>query len=157
MRIIAAVLCLIVVWIVLTEAITLVNVLIGIVVATLTVLFTRKFLPAKIRGNFSILRLVTFPFFLIWQIYVAGFQIIKVMFTGSKISIVTLKTELKEEALRIVLVDSITLTPGSILVDLDGENVILLWIRGSKEPGDLEYAETKLKSRLEKRLIKAQK
>ncbi|MDR2214169.1 MAG: Na+/H+ antiporter subunit E, partial [Pseudomonadales bacterium] len=53
MRIVAAVLCLTLVWIVLTETITLASVLIGILVATLTVLFSRKFLPAKIRGKFS--------------------------------------------------------------------------------------------------------
>jgi multicomponent Na+:H+ antiporter subunit E len=157
MRIFAAVLCLTAIWIIFTETISLDNGVIGAGIATLTVLFTRKFLPAKIKGNFSFFRLVTFPFFLIGQIYVAGFQIIKVMFTGSKISIVTLKTELKEEALRVVLVDSITLTPGSILIDLEGEKVILLWIRGSREPDDLEYAERKLKKRLEQRLIKAQK
>lgn len=157
MRIIIMTLAMLAVWILLTEEISLSNIIVGLIVSILTVLFTKKFFPVKKFGNVKLFKLITFPFFLLAQVYAAGFHVIKILFTGSKVSVIELKTNIKSETLKIILVDAITLTPGSVMIDLDNENVKLLWIRGKDEPGDLDYAEKQLKSGLERRLLKAQR
>ena len=72
------------------------------------------------------------------------------------VDIVTVKTKLKNESLRIILADSITLTPGSILLDLKDEFITLLWIRDKFTPSDSETADRMLKGKLERRLLKAE-
>lgn len=151
------VLVLTVVWIILTESITPFNIGVGVVAGILTAMFLKKFLPGKNIDDVNFLNLITFPFYLIAQIYLAGFQVIWVVLKGSKVGMITLKTNIKSEALKVILVDSITLTPGSVLIDLVGDKLNLLWIREKDEPGDAETAERKLKARLERRLMKAQK
>jgi len=156
-RTIFAIIALSAVWLIFTEEISLQNALIGVGMSTGCMFFIEKFLPFKELSNINFWKLATFPFYLIAQIYVAGFHVIKIVVTGSKVGIVSLDTKIKDEALKVILVDSITLTPGSILLDLDGEKVTLLWIRDKNTPGDPDTADEQLKSRLERRLLKAQK
>lgn len=156
-RTIFAILALTAVWLIFIEEISLQNALIGVGMSAGCMFFIKKFLPFKEINNINFWKLATFPFYLIAQIYVAGFHIIKIVITGSTVDIVSLETKIKDEALKIILVDSITLTPGSILLDLDKEKIILLWIRDKNTPGDPATADELLKSRLERRLLKAQK
>ena len=151
------VLSLTVIWIILTESVTPFNIGVGVAAGILTAIFLRKFLPIKNIDDVNFYRLITFPFYLIGQIYVAGFQVIWMVLKGSRVGTITLKTKIKSEALKVILVDSITLTPGSVLIDLTDDNLNLLWIREKNEPADVETAERKLKARLEQRLLKAQK
>ena len=151
------VLALTVIWIILTESVSPFNIGVGVAAGILTAVFLRKFLPVKNIDDVNFYRLITFPFYLIGQIYVAGFQVIWMVLKGSRVGTIVLKTEIKSEALKVILVDSITLTPGSVLIDLEGDNLNLLWIREKNEPADVETAERKLKARLERRLLKAQK
>ena len=154
---IITVLSLTVIWIILTESVTPFNIGVGVAVGILTAIFLRKFLPIKNIDDVNFYRLITFPFYLIGQIYVAGFQVIWMVLKGSRVGTIVLKTKIKSEALKVILVDSITLTPGSVLIDLTDDNLNLLWIREKNEPADVETAERKLKARLERRLLKAQK
>ena len=154
---IIAVFSLTIIWIILTESYSPFNIGVGVAAGIATTIFLKKFLPVKKIDDVNFYKLITFPFYLIAQIYVAGFQVIWVVLKGSKVGVITLKTEIKSEALKVVLVDSITLTPGSVLIDLVGNDLNLLWIREKNEPADVETAERKLKSRLEKRIMKAQK
>jgi len=146
-----------VIWIIFTENFSLINVAIGAVISAGCILFVGRFLPFEGLGNVNFWKLATFPFYLIAQIYVAGFHVIKIVLTGSKVDIVTLDTKVTDEALKIILVDSITLTPGSIMLDLNGQKITLLWIRDKNSPGDAKTADEQLKSRLERRLLKAQR
>jgi len=108
--------------------------------------------------NVRFYKLAMYPLFLIWQVYVAGFHVIKLIFTGAQAEIIQVKTEIENESLRIILVDSVTLTPGSVLVKLDGDEFTLLWLKGK---GDDELTDKErdyaIKGRLEKWLIRAQK
>jgi len=146
-----------IVWLIFTEEISWPNTAIGVLASFICLHFVARFLPFKGLDNINFRKLAAFPFYLIAQIYVAGFQVIKTVLTGSKVDIVTVKTKITEEALKIILVDSITLTPGSVLLDLNDDKITLLWIRGKNTPGDPTTADELLKSRLERRLLKAQK
>ncbi|MCL2187889.1 MAG: Na+/H+ antiporter subunit E [Defluviitaleaceae bacterium] len=145
-----------IIWVILAEDISVIGVLVGLFVSIGVVYVTSEFLPPQRITNIDFKRLVTFPLYLIGQIYVAGFHIMWTVVRGAKVNIVTVKTEIKSEALRVVLVDSITLTPGSILLDLDDDKVTLLWIRGKDTPPDPAIADEQLKKKLERRLLKAQ-
>ena len=152
-----AVVALTVVWLIFTENFSVINAAVGAFISVGCLYFVGRFLPLKGQDNVDFGKLATFPFYLIAQIYVAGFHVIKIVLAGSKVDIVTLDTKITDEALRVILVDSITLTPGSILLDLDKEKITLLWIRDKNLPGDQKTADEQLKSRLENRLLKAQK
>jgi len=146
-----------VVWVLLMEELSVMSVAVGVVTGILVTLFSRKFLPLQEIHNVNFFKLITYPIYLIGQIYMAGFAVMKIIIKGSVVDIVTVKTKLKNEALRIILADSITLTPGSILLDLENKNLTLLWIRGKDTPGDPDTAGELLKGGMEKRLLKAER
>jgi len=152
-----AVIALAAIWVILTETISWQNAAFGVGMGVACMFFITKFLPFKKIGNANFWNLITYPFYLVGQIYIAGFHIIKIVLTGFKIDIVSLDTKITDEALRIILVDSITLTPGSIMLDLDKQKITLLWIRDKNAPGDCATADELLKRRLENRLLKAQR
>lgn len=93
--------------------------------------------------------------YLLGQIYVAGFSVIKMIFVGAKAYMYTTKTTLQNDTLRIILADSITLTPGSILLEQDSENITVVWLCGSKIPTHTEI-DKQIKGRLEDILHKAE-
>ena len=145
------------VWIILMEEFSWRNMAIGMAVSLGCMHLFVKFLPFKEIQNVNFFKLISFPFYLIGQVYVAGLYVIKIILTGAEVDIVTVKTNLQNESLRVMLVDSITLTPGSILLELKDDLITLLWIRDKNTPGDSDTADELLKGRLEKRLLRAEK
>ena len=145
------------VWILLMEEISWRSIAIGMLITMACMHFASLFLPYEEIKNVNFFKLASFPFFLIGQIYAAGIFMIGVIIKGSIVDIVSLKTKLSNEHLRIMLADSITLTPGSILLELDGDIITLLWIRYKDAPGDAESADIMLKSKIEEQLLKAEK
>jgi len=141
----------------LTENLSLGNIVLSFIICVVVVFFAARFLPRQNISEVRFVKLITYPFYLVGQIYVAGFMVIKILLKGLHVDIITVKTEIKAEMLRVILVDSITLTPGSILLDLNGDNVTLLWLRDIDTPLDPEVADKQLKHKLERRLIKAQR
>ena len=145
------------VWVILTESFEWSNIIIGAIVSAACLFFIAKLLPYSEISNVNFYKLAAYPFYLIWQIYAAGFHVIKVIISGPRVDVVTVHTKIKEEALKIMLVDSITLTPGSILLDLNDDEITLLWLRDKSTPLDPAVADRLLKQKLERRLIKAQR
>ncbi|MCL2365128.1 MAG: Na+/H+ antiporter subunit E [Defluviitaleaceae bacterium] len=142
---------------ILLEDFSWVGILIALVVSTIAVLFTTRFLPPQTIKNVNFFQLITFPFYLIGQIYLSGLHVMKVVLKGPKVDIVTVKTQITAELLRVILVDSITLTPGSILLDLHDDEVTLLWLHDRDSSTSAEVADKMLKQKLERRLKRAQK
>lgn len=64
--------------------------------------------------------------------------------------IVKVKTTLKSSLGRLILANSITLTPGTITVDIDGEDLYIHWIDVTS--GDVDEATGKIVSQFEKYL-----
>ena len=146
------------VWILLREDFTTVTIVSGLVFGTVAMLFCKKALPLGKVDNVRFSKLATYPLFLLGQVYLAGFHVIKLIFTGADAEIIQVKTNIENEFLRIVLVDSVTLTPGSVLIELNGNEFTLLWLKrkgdNSLTPEQRDYA---LKGKLEEQLLKAQK
>ena len=141
------------VWIVLGEALSWVTVTLGLAVSIGCVYACAKFLPFESVSNLRLWRLILYPFFLVGQIYLSGFYVIKVILTGSKVEVSTAKTEIDSDFLRVLLGNSITLTPGSILLELQKDELMILWLQPRRgRPSGEDTAK-----RLEAKLLSIQK
>lgn len=145
------------VWIILREYFSVFTVVAGIGVSIGCIWFYHKYIPLKEILKANYLKLFLYFLYLIGQVYYAGFFVIKVILTGGKVDIVDVKTKLTDETLRVMLADSITLTPGSILLDLKGDTLTLLWLREKSDMRDKSVADNVLKGGLEDQLLKVQK
>ena len=147
------------VWIVLTESLAPITIGVGVVISVGCVFFVKKYMPLeKIAGvNFS--NLATYPFFLLGQVLSGSIYVSKIIIFGAKTDIVDVETKLKNNALRVMLADSVTLTPGSLVLELEDEKLTILWLRPKNAP-DIEQTEDpggQIMSKLENWLMKAQK
>jgi len=146
------------VWIILRESISIITVAAGLVISVCCVLFTRRIIPSSKSESIKPLRLLIYVFFLIGQIYIGGIVAIGMILFGARADIVEIKTTIKNKVLRTILVNSITLVPGSVSLDLKDDVITVLWLtRESDGPPNAENADRLLKSKLEKMLTKAQK
>jgi multicomponent Na+:H+ antiporter subunit E len=65
----------------------------------------------------------------LFKIYVASFRMVQSIITGDvNPRIVHFRTRLKADTARLVLASSITLTPGTITLDLDEDHIIVHWL-----------------------------
>jgi len=143
------------VWIILMEHVSWQNIAVGMFVSMLCMHFIGKFLNFGEIRNVNFYKLAIYPIWLIVRIYVDAFYLIKMILTNAKWGIVTHKLELDNESLRIMLSDSITLTPGSVYLEREGKIITLLCIDSKKKRG-YPTAEDDLRS-IERMLKKAQK
>ncbi|MCL2479839.1 MAG: Na+/H+ antiporter subunit E, partial [Treponema sp.] len=102
------------VWIILRENLTLAEAAVGILLGACCVFFSSWLLPFPKIEVINPFRMALYPFYLIGQIYAAGFSAVKYVFTDSDAEIVRVKTRLPNNFTRILLANSITLIPGSI-------------------------------------------
>ena len=148
------------VWIILIESYSLLTIASGIFIGGGCVFFSSRFLPLnKIKGvNFG--KLASYPFYLVGQVFVSAIYVTKIIFKGAKIDIVNIKTKVKNDSIRVMLADSVTLTPGSVMLELEGEKMIVLWLRerGSPEIETLDerVVAENIMGKLERKLILAQ-
>ena len=145
------------VWIILRETFSLFSVIAGVILSIGCLYFYHKYLPLKQIENIRYPRLILYVFYLIGQIYASGFYVIGLIIKGASIDIIELKTKITNESLKVLLADSITLTPGSILLDLEDEKLTLLCLKRKNDTRDLEAMDNFLKGHLENQLLKVQK
>ena len=148
-------------WMILIESFSLLGLFSGLFIGASCIYFSVRFLPlAKIK-NVDFNKLVVYPFFLLGQVFLSATYVSKIIFTGAKIDIVNVETKIENDSIRVMLADSITLTPGSVMLDLEGGHMVILWLRekGSPEIEDMESHEVakQIAGKLEEKLIKAQK
>ena len=146
------------VWIILVESLSVIAITTGFAISVACVFFGRKFLPLeKIKGvNFG--KLVTYPFFLLGQIFSASIYVSKIILFGAKTDIVQVETSIKNDSLRIMLADSVTLTPGSLLLELKDEKMTILWLRPIDAP-DIKQTQNpnkQIMGKIENRLMQAE-
>ena len=145
------------IWIILRESFSLSGVIAGAILSVGCMYFYHKYLPLNRVEGIRYSQLILYIFYLVGQIYVSGFYVIKLIIKGASADIVQLKTKITSESMRILLADSITLTPGSILLVLEGEKLTLLCLKMKNDTRDLSAMDDFFKGRLESQLIKVQK
>ena len=141
-------------WIIFMEQISWPNIAIGMFISLLCMHFMGKFLHFEEIRNVNFYKLATYPLWLVVRIYTDALYMIKMILTDAKWGVTTHKLKLENEALRNILADSITLTPGSVFLEREGENITLLCIGDTRKPG-YPTAEDDLTS-IQNMLLKAQ-
>ncbi|MCL1988886.1 MAG: Na+/H+ antiporter subunit E [Firmicutes bacterium] len=150
------VLVLVAIWVILREEITAFDLILGSVIAVGCMAYSHRFLPVKKIENVDAFRLFLYLCYLLGQAYIAGFQVIKMILLGNvRADIVATQTTLKNESLRIMLVDSIAITPGSVPLDLSDDIITVVVLKHKNDPK--EEIDDSVKGRLEIELLKAQK
>jgi len=147
-----------VVWMILRESFTVVTAVIGLVLGVLCVLLSRRFIPLEKTDPVKPLRLIIYLFYLLGQVYVGGMATIKVILFGSHVEIVEIETKIRNRILQAILVNSITLVPGSVSLALEENTITVLWLtRENISQSHIDNADELLKGKLERLLLKAQK
>ena len=122
------------IWCILAESFSAFHITVGLLLSVTSVYFCTKTLNLNEVIGFSFARLALYPFFLVYQVYLAGFHVARLVFSGARADIVTVESSLKNSSLRVLLAHSITLTPGSISIGLRGNTITALLIREKDAP-----------------------
>lgn len=143
-------------WTVLEGTMSFKTVLIGIMVSMLALSFTDRFLIGQQYHHLhgvKLFGLFGYFFFLMKEVYIAGGDMIKMIITHKiNPAIVEIETDLLEDYQRVILANSITITPGTITVDLTDNTLKVLWI--NKTTDDPEEIKKIITADIEKRLKK---
>ena len=141
------------VWIILMESFSWQNVAIGFFMSMLSMHFMGKFFNYDEISSIKFYKLALYPLWLVGRIYMDAIFLIKLVFSNPKWGIITHELEMKNDALTVILCESITLTPGSVYIERDDNKITLLCI-GKREldgyPASVEGLQ-----RIERVLVKA--
>jgi len=127
-----------VLWLALTVPWQPAQILAGALVAALAAIFVRPLLPAGFTGPgpAAILRFLLFvPVFLV-EMVKANFQIARVVLHPAlpmRPRLLTAKTELTSDVGRTLLANAITLTPGTLTVDAEGDELLIHCVNPTPE------------------------
>lgn len=121
-----------VLWILLCGQINGEVLIIGAAMAGIMYAFTCRFLNYSVEKDILLVRklplMAAYLFVLIWEIIKANISAIRLALSyrnEAEPVIVKFKTDLKTKMAKVVLANSITLTPGTITVDLEGNDLIV--------------------------------
>ena len=120
------------IWVIFNGQFTPEIVVFGLIIAGLMYAFIYKFMGYKPRADIIMAKkffyLIQYVFILVKEIVKANFAVIR-MITSSRYelepAVVRFKTDLKSAPARIMLANSITLTPGTITVSLTGDEYVV--------------------------------
>jgi len=122
------------IWGLLTFNLSLPNLVVGAAAAALTTLIFSPYFPRDVKKIFQIKRyfwLLLYAFVFLWECIKANFDVAyRVLHPRMPIKpgIVKFKTGLKSEMAKTMLANSITMTPGTITVDIIDDDFYIHWI-----------------------------
>lgn len=126
-------------WIVLFERMTPKVLIAAPFVVLLSIFLSEKYLLRDSYYDlyyFNVFWLIKYGAFLFVEIYKSGFSVIPYIITGNaKPGVVSIHTDLESNFEIAILANSITLTPGTITIDVSGHCLMVLWLNPlTKEP-----------------------
>jgi len=131
-------------WILLTWSLKLQDIMAGIVVALIVTILTRKLFPDDIvrllnprRFLFAILYIPYLTFYILLANLDVAYRVLN-PYLPIKPGIVKVKTSLKNEFAKTILANSITLTPGTLTVEVNGNNFYVHWINVSSDNPEVQ-------------------
>jgi len=121
------------IWCILRESFSLMTLLTGLGLGMAAVLSSRFFLLPKTREAIPSegvpFKSLLFPFCLLFSIFQSGFKIIRLYFRGhTHIGLVKLKTGYSSPFINFLLANAITLTPGTVTLDMESDELTVLSI-----------------------------
>ena len=132
-------------WLLLTFSLSAANIITGIVAALIATAFFGKFFIDKFYKFFQLKRyywFIVYLFIFIWEVLKANFDVAyRVIHPALPIKpgIVKVPLEVKSDIARTMLANSITMTPGTITVDIIGDDIFVHWIYVKSDKPE-EYA-----------------
>ena len=118
-------------WIIFAGAVSVTTVVEGLAVAALVTLFCCKFMGYHLMSPLWFFKkcghIFIYVIKLLKEIVLANIAVLKILYSGKepKARVVHFKSDLEDEGLQTLAANSITLTPGTITVDLhDGEYLV---------------------------------
>ena len=138
------------IWLILSENFSVINLAAGVVISIVSVYFTHRLLLLPHIPKMRTIKFLLYPFYLIICIYISSFEVIKIIIKGGQAEVVKVETKLDTEFFRTILGNSITLTPGTILLDQKDKELTILWLKGSDTGDDV-------KGKLEDKLLAIEK
>ena len=143
-------------WLLFSESLSLISLAAGVFFSTAVALFSYSLFideqEAEKKGLlFNIYISFFYLLFILFEMYAASFKVLYNIIKGNiNPRIVHFRTRLKSDTARVILANSITLTPGTITIDLDDDHLIVHWLNAktthSRYSGDL------IKGKMEKLL-----
>ena len=133
-------------WLLLTFKITLPNIIVGSVASIIcSAIFTRFFITNvyKLLQPHRYYWFMIYLFVLIWECIKANFDVAyRVLHPAMPIrpGILKVKTTLKSDLARTLLANSITMTPGTITIDIIGDYLYIHWIYVRSEDPEIYTA-----------------
>lgn len=119
-------------WVIFNGQLTFEIGMIGIFVAALLYVFICRFMGWSPKKDILMMKytgiMFCYLFVLLWEIIKANMDTVKMIFTSRyerEPVLVTFHTTLKSPVLRVILANSITLTPGTITVSLEGDTFVV--------------------------------
>lgn len=146
-------------WVALTSLWKFQDVVAGLIVSVIVSLIAGKFLITTEKSRHFFIRFLFFiryAFTFLWEMIKANFNVAYIVINPKlpiKPGIVKIKTELTKDTARTVLANSITLTPGTMSVDINPETgeIYIHWIKvKSKDPKDVQENTNKISQVFEK-------
>jgi multicomponent Na+:H+ antiporter subunit E len=144
-------------WIIFNGRITLEILLFGTVISGVMFWFICKYMnynPQKEKNFYrNILPFCGYLFLLIKEIIIANIAVFRLILNGNEVVepiIVRIKPDLKSEFLRVVLANSITLTPGTITVSISEEELVVHCLDKSLAEGMEQSKFVKMLQRMER-------
>jgi len=127
-------------WIALRESIGVWTLVQGLVISIGCTIFFNRYLPLKKTEDVNFFKLILFPFKMVGQIFKCAIYVIEVIFKGARVDIVEIDTTLSSETLIDILGDTLTLTPGSVMLDAKDKTLTVLWLRKQGDPDEIQDA-----------------
>ena len=119
-------------WMIFNGRITLEIVIFGIVIAAAVFAFMCKFMDYSIKKELRLYKKVPqflkYVFLLVKEIIKANVAVIRMILTRREVTeptLVKVHTDLKSETAKVMLANSITLTPGTITVSMEGDTLLV--------------------------------
>ncbi len=141
-----------IIWVILNENIRPFTLISGIVISIFTLQFTNRLLKMDYSEEFYVppVAAIVYLFQIIKEIYLAGFDMVKRIFTGNvHPTFIEYESQLSDQMALVLLANSITLTPGTVTVDRYQNHMTIL----SANP-DVEDVRAGTYEGLEKKLDK---
>ncbi|MCD7867451.1 MAG: Na+/H+ antiporter subunit E [Clostridiales bacterium] len=144
-------------WIVFTGMVTLESCVFGLVIAAGIFEFCCKFMDYSLEKELRLYRkafgLIRYVYVLIREIIKANMTVIHLILSEKEEpvpALVHFRSDLKSSVFRVIMADSVTLTPGTITVSLEGSDYVVHCLDESLAPGMADSVFTEMLTELER-------
>jgi multicomponent Na+:H+ antiporter subunit E len=143
------------IWVAVTADFSLSNLIVGFALGFLILYFARRIIGAPAYADRA-WRAARFGLFFLWEVFLANLRVASDVLTPSfrtRPAILAIPLDAKTDAEITLLANLITLTPGTLSLDISADRRILYIHTMFLEQGDVERTKRKIKEQMERGLL----